>query len=50
MRNKSVRVNHYLPLSQWREARDHSKKTGVPMAEIIRRALAEWLKSQKQGG
>jgi hypothetical protein len=27
-----------------------SKRTGAPLAELIRRAISEWLKKQKGGG
>ena len=33
----------YLEDNQYRILFSHSKRTGVPMAECIRRAIAEWI-------
>jgi hypothetical protein len=38
----------YLEDNQYRTLLSHSKHTGVPMAECIRRAVEEWLKRQSK--
>ena len=44
-----VKVNHFLPVPQLRELRALAKTTGLPMAELIRRALDAYLKQHRPG-
>lgn len=41
-------VNYYLPEQQIKALKDQSKKTGISVSEIIRRAIDLWLKQQKK--
>jgi len=42
-----VRTNIYLTENQSKKFKALSKKTGYSMAELIRRALDEWLEKQR---
>ena len=42
-----IRVSHYLPVQQVKSLRALSRKMGVSVAELIRRAVEAYLKSQK---
>ena len=42
------RVNLYFVQSRWKELQAISRKTGTPVAELVRRAVDEWLKKQKK--
>lgn len=42
------KVNLYFVNSHWKELQAISRKTGVPVAEIVRRIIADWLKSKKK--
>jgi metal-responsive CopG/Arc/MetJ family transcriptional regulator len=45
------RTNIYLTETQMKKFKAISKKSGYPVAEMIRRALDEWLeKHEKKGG
>ena len=41
-----VRLNHYLPKPQVQVLRILMKETGLSMAELVRRAVEEYLKRQ----
>ncbi len=43
---KSVRKNIYLPGQMVKRLSSYSKKTGLLMSEIIRRAIDEYLKKE----
>jgi hypothetical protein len=41
------RVNLYFVQARWKKLQAISRKTGTPVAELVRRAVDEWLKKQK---
>ncbi len=41
-----IRVNHYLPKPQVQALRALAKKTGLSVAELIRRAVELYLKQE----
>lgn len=41
-----VKVNHFLPAPQLKALRALAKKNGLSVAELIRRAIEEFLKKQ----
>ncbi len=41
------RTNYYYPPQQLARLKKLSKKTGVPVSELIRRAIEDYLKRQK---
>jgi hypothetical protein len=45
-----IRTNIYLTEMQMKKFKAISKKAGYPVAEIIRRALDEWLEKQEKKG
>jgi predicted DNA-binding protein len=49
-RKMKVRTNIYLTENQSKKFKALSKKTGYSMAELIRRALDEWLEKQETKG
>lgn len=42
------KVNMYFVQSHWKELQVISRKTGVPVAKIVRNIVADWLKSRKK--
>jgi hypothetical protein len=42
------KVNLYFVQSHWKELQGISRKTGVPVAGIVRKIIADWLKSRKK--
>jgi hypothetical protein len=42
------KVNLYFVQSHWKELQSISRKTGVPVAVMVRKIVAEWLKSSKK--
>jgi hypothetical protein len=42
------KVNLYFIQSHWKELQGISRKTGVPVAVMVRRIISDWLKSQKK--
>ena len=42
-----LRVNHYMSEVQVRRLKRLSKKTGLSVSELIRRAIDEYLKSEE---
>lgn len=42
------KVNLYFVQSHWKELQAISRKTGVPVAVMVRKIVAEWLKSSKK--
>lgn len=42
------KVNLYFVQSQWKELQAISRKTGVPVAAIVRKIVADWLKSKRK--
>jgi hypothetical protein len=42
------KVNLYFVPSHWKELQAISRKTGVPVAVMVRKIVAEWLKSRKK--
>jgi hypothetical protein len=42
------KVNLYFVQSHWKELQAISRKTGIPVAVIVRRVMAEWLKREKK--
>lgn len=42
------KVNLYFVTSHWKELQAISRKTGVPVAVIVRRIVADWLKRRKK--
>jgi hypothetical protein len=42
------KVNLYFVQSHWKELQAISRKTGVPVAVMVRRIIADWLKGQKK--
>jgi metal-responsive CopG/Arc/MetJ family transcriptional regulator len=41
--NKMIRTNYYFPRQMLDELKAASKKHGLPISEIIRRAITDWL-------
>jgi hypothetical protein len=42
------KVNLYFVQTHWKQLQSISRKTGVPVAVIVRRVIGDWLKSQKK--
>jgi hypothetical protein len=42
------KVNLYFVQSHWKELQAISRKSGVPIAKIVRNIVADWLKSRKK--
>jgi hypothetical protein len=42
------KVNLYFVQSHWKELQAISRKTGVPVAVMVRRIIADWLKDHKK--
>jgi len=42
------RTNFYFPREQLDRLAAESKKSGLPMSEILRRALDEWLREKEK--
>ena len=42
------RVNLYFVPSHWKELQAISRKTGVPVAAMVRKIIADWLKTHKK--
>jgi len=42
------KVNLYFVKSHWKELQAISRKTGVPVAVLVRKIVADWLKSRKK--
>jgi hypothetical protein len=42
--DKMIRTNYYFPHQMLDALKAASKKHGLPISEIIRRAVTEWLK------
>jgi hypothetical protein len=42
------KVNLYFVQSHWKELQTISRKTGVPVAVMVRKIVAEWLKSKRK--
>jgi hypothetical protein len=42
------KVNLYFIQSHWQELQAISRKTGVPVAGIVRRIVGDWLKRKKK--
>ena len=42
------KVNLYFVSSHWKELQAISRKTGVPVAVMVRKIIAEWLKAKKK--
>ena len=42
-----IRVNHYVTKQQWRAIRMIAKETGIPVAELLRRAIDAFLMKAK---
>ncbi|MGC1416894.1 MAG: ribbon-helix-helix domain-containing protein [Candidatus Acidiferrum sp.] len=42
------KVNLYFVNSHWKELQAISRKTGVPVAGIVRKIIADWLRAQKK--
>jgi hypothetical protein len=42
------KVNLYFVQSHWKELQAISRKTGVPVAVMVRKIVAEWLKGRKK--
>lgn len=43
------RINHHLTNLQIKQMRELSRQTGLSVAELIRRAIDEYIKKQKGG-
>jgi hypothetical protein len=43
-----VRVNHHLSIQQVRALRVLARRLGLPVAELIRRAVADYLVKEKK--
>jgi len=41
------KVNLYFVQTHWKELQSISRKTGVPVAVIVRRIVADWLKKRR---
>jgi hypothetical protein len=44
------KVNLYFVQSHWKELQAISRKTGVPVAVMVRKIVAEWLKRKRTKG
>lgn len=44
------KVNLYFVQSQWKELQAISRKTGVPVAVMVRKIIGDWLKRKKKKG
>jgi Ribbon-helix-helix domain len=42
------KVNLYFVSSHWKELQAISRKTGVPVAVMVRKIVADWLKAKKK--
>jgi hypothetical protein len=42
------KVNLYFVQAHWKELQAISRKTGVPVAGIVRKIVADWLKNRKK--
>jgi hypothetical protein len=42
------KVNLYFVQSHWKELQAISRKTGVPVAVMVRKIVADWLKARKK--
>jgi hypothetical protein len=42
------KVNLYFVQSHWKELQAISRKTGVPVARLVRNIVADWLRDQKK--
>jgi hypothetical protein len=42
------KVNLYFVQSHWKELQAISRKTGVPVAVMVRKIVADWLKGRKK--
>jgi hypothetical protein len=42
------KVNLYFVQSHWKELQAISRKTGVPVAVMVRKIIADWLKAKKK--
>jgi len=42
------RVNFYFPIALLARLKSAKLSTGIPVSEIIRRAVSEWLDKQKE--
>jgi len=42
------KVNLYFVQSHWKELQAISRKTGVPIAVMVRKIIADWLKGRKK--
>jgi Ribbon-helix-helix domain len=42
------KVNLYFIQSHWKELQAISRKTGVPVAVMVRKIIADWLKAKKK--
>jgi hypothetical protein len=42
------KVNLYFVSSHWKELQVISRKTGVPIARMVREIVGDWLKSRKK--
>jgi len=43
------KVNLYFVQSHWKELQAISRKTGVPVAVMVRRIIGDWLKRRRKG-
>jgi hypothetical protein len=42
------KVNLYFVQSHWKELQSISRKTGVPVAVLVRKIVAQWLSKRKK--